>query len=292
MYNLLVSADHESWDGEPFVLEEGRCVREYTDTEISERYGDFTQANVCEIKRFPCIFAYESSCFKDPQFGLIRNITKRQGKVRVEYDIVPLDKFLSHSDISDMPFELDIRKLEMNRTHWAIKDINLAKELASKGIRLPQWARSEDRAVDITIHEFDVALSFPGEIRSYVELVAEELERMVGPNTYFYDKNYQAQLARPSLDVLLQDIYANRSKLVVVFLCKEYEEKEWCGVEFRAISPTIKKRKPEKVMFVRMDDGEVHGVFETDGYIDGRDYSPAELARFIQERISLLQGKP
>ena len=71
-----------------------------------------------------------------------------------------------------MLFDLDISDWEMNRTHWAIKDVNLSKELASKSIHLPQWARSEAKAVDITTHEFDVALSFPGEIRDYINLIA------------------------------------------------------------------------------------------------------------------------
>ncbi len=287
MYSLLVSGNDESWDGEPYILEVGRCVREYTDKGITEKFGEFTQSQVDEIRRFPCIFAYEAGCKKDPKFGLIRDITKRQGKIKIEYEIVELDNFLSHSDISTMLFDLDISDLEMNRTHWAIKDVNLSRELASKGIRLPQWARSEAKAVDITKHEFDVALSFPGEIRDYIEPIVVEIERKIGPNSYFYDSKYVAQLAIPSLDDLLQDIYRNRSKLVVVFLCEKYQEKEWCGIEFRAIKEIIMERQHKKVMYVKMDDGEVQGVFKTDGYIDGQAHSPAEMAGFIQERISL-----
>ena len=47
-------------------------------------------------------------------------------------------------------------------------------------------------------------------------------------------------------------------------------------------------REHEKVMFVKMDDGNVEGVFKTDGYIDGRKRTPEELARLIRERIDLL----
>ena len=175
----------------------------------------------------------------------------------------------------------------MNRTHWAIKDVNLGKELAGKGVHLPRWARSESKSVDITRHQFDVSFSFPGEVRGYVESVAAELERAIGPNSYFYDNNYKAQLARPSLDTLLQDIYRNRSKLVVVFLCEEYQEKEWCGVEFRAVREIIKEKEHEKVMFVKMNEGKVDGVFSTDGYVDGRSHSPEEIAGFIHERVAL-----
>ena len=91
----------------------------------------------------------------------------------------------------------------------------------------------------------------------------------------------------PSLDTLLQDIYRNRSRLIVVFLCEKYQEKEWCGIEIRAIREIIKERE-QRVMFIKMDEGKVDGVFSTDGYIDGRKHTPTEMAGYIQERVSLL----
>jgi len=288
MYNLLVSGNDEAWNGEPWIMETGRCAREYTDSEITKTYGDFTSSQVEALRRFPCIFAYEAGCKKDPKFGIIRDVVMRQGKVKVEYELVEIDRFIKHEDILDLQFELDISDWEMNRTHWAIKNVNLAKELAAKGVHLPRWARNEAKAVDITAQLFDVALSFPGEVRSYVESIASELERLIGPNSYFYDNNYKAQLARPSLDTLLQDIYRNRARLIVVFLCEKYQEKEWCGIEFRAIRAIIKEREHQRVMFIKMDEGKVDGIFSTDGYIDGRTHTPTEMAGFIQERVSLL----
>lgn len=288
MYNLLVSGNDEAWNGEPWILEAGRCVREYTDSEITKTFGDFSSSQVEALRRFPCIFAYEAGWKKDPKFGILRDVVKRQGKVKIEYEVVELDQFITHQDILDLQFELDISDLEMNRTHWAIKNVNLAKELAAKGVHLPRWARNEAKAVDITAQLFDVALSFPGEVRNYVESVTAELERLIGPDSYFYDNNYKAQLARPSLDTLLQDIYRNRSRLIVVFLCEKYQEKEWCGIEFRAIREIIKEREHQRVMFIKMDEGRVDGVFSTDGYIDGRTHTPREMADFIQERVSLL----
>ena len=115
-----------------------------------------------------------------------------------------------------------------------------------------------------------------------------ELEKLIDTNQIFYDDNYKSQLARPSIDILLQDIYRNRSKLVVVFLCEKYQEKEWCGVEFRPIKEMIKEKDHEKIMFIRLDNGHVDGIFSTDGYIDGRTHSPREVANFINQRINLL----
>lgn len=288
MYNLLISSNSEAWNGDPYTFDTDRCIREYTDKKITEKYGDLSQAQINEIIRFPCIFAYETRCHKDPQFGLISDIVKRTLGVKISYEIINLNKFLTHTDLIEMHFELDIDPWEFNRTHWAIKDVNLPKELSAKGIKLPQWVNRDAKAVDITKHHFDVSLSFPGEIRKDIEPIVAALESEIGPDAYFYDNNYKAQLARPSLDILLQSIYGQRSKLIVVFLCEKYQEKEWCGIEFRAIREIIKKRNHEKVMFVRMDDGKVDGVFETDGYIDGRTHSPREIAKFIKERIDLI----
>lgn len=289
MYNLFVSGLATSWDGTPVTLPLERCVREYTDTDITLRFGDLSAKSMTELMRFPCIFAYEAACNVNPKFGLIRDVVKRQGVVRIEYDFKEMDRFLSVEDLSILAFDLDIMKWEMNRTHWAVKNVNLTKVLHGQGIELPDWVRRATKAVDITKHKFDVALSFPGTIRNVVEPVAIELEKLIGPNTFFYDDNYIAQLARPSLDTLLQEIYSKRSRLVVVFLCEDYQKKDWCGVEFRAIKEIMMDRGQHKrVMFVKFDDGPVAGVFKTDGYVDGTKFNATQIAEFIKQRVELL----
>ncbi len=289
MYNLFVAYDDQEWEGQPFEIASSRCIREYTDKDLSDRFAALTDAQTDEIKRFPAIFAYEAHNQKNPKFGLIREITTRGTKVRIEYETFDLSPFLSHDDFDRLAFELDISGWEMNRSHWALKNVDLERELSPKGIRLPSWVRKAKKAVDITKHNFDVSFSFPGEVRDYVESVAREVERALGPDSYFYDSNYKAQLARPSLDLLLQNIYSERSRLVVVFLCEKYDEKEWCGLEFRAISEIIKKKNFDRIMFVKMDKDKVSGVFETDGYVDGQTHSPTEVAGYIQERIKLFE---
>lgn len=288
MYNLLVSGRDDAWDGEPWQIELGRCLREYTDNELTKRYSELTADAIDGLRKLPCIFAYETGCKIPPKFGVMRNIVKRQGEVRIEYEIEAVEPFLNPGDLERFRFELDIGKLEMYRTHWAVKDVNLSKELHALGVTLPVWAQSAAKAVNIADHQFDVALSFPGEVRPLVEEVAGYLERLIGPNAYFYDNNYVSQLARPALDVLLQDIYRNRSKLIVVFLSADYQRKNWCGIEFRAIRDTIAEREHNRIMFIRTDDGAVEGVFATDGDVDARQHSAAALAKFIRERVQLL----
>lgn len=288
MYNLFVTSNSDAWQGEPWQIEASRCVREYTDEAITRDFGGLDTNAIDALKNLPCIFAYETGRKLDPKFGVVREITKRQGQVRVEYEIIPVTPFLTADSLEELIFELDIANWELNRTHWAVKDVNLPKELNRHGITLPSWVQNVGKAVDISTHSFEVGLSFPGEVRPLVEEVARQLEALIGPNAYFYDNNYVAQLARPSLDVLLQDIYRYRSKLVVVFLSADYQKKSWCGIELRAIRDIIAERDHQRIMFVRTDDGAVEGVFATDGYVDARRHDAAALARFIQERVQLL----
>jgi hypothetical protein len=289
MFNLLVSADPDAWNGDAWSIEPGRCVQEYTDTDIKSRFGSLNAEALAELKLLPSIFAYENANRKDPHFGVIKEIAKRQGVVRIEYSLQQVEPFLRWDDLEALKSELDIGRWEMNRTHWAVKNVNLQQELRrARDIVLPYWVVGARTHVNLATHIFDVALSFPGEIRSYVEQVAAALEHLVGPDRYFYDNNYVAQLARPSLDVFLQAIYRDRSKLIVVFLGTDYQRKEWCGIEFRAIREVLNQRKPERIMFIRMDDALVEGVLPLDGYVDARRFTAKQIAGFIQERAALL----
>ncbi|WP_279629799.1 TIR domain-containing protein [Mucilaginibacter endophyticus] len=287
MYNLFVSGNGQEWTGKPFQIELTRCISEYTNPNLSLRLGKLDPASIGELKRLPCIFAYESGHKLPPKFGFIKDIVIRQGEVRIEYEIQHVEPFLTAEDLEQMTFELDIGKLELYRTHWAVKDVNLPKELHSKGILIPASLRDIANAVDVSKHIFDVALSFPGEARPLVEKIVQELERRLGPNRYFYDNNYVSQLAQPSLDTLLQGIY-RRAKLDVVFLSADYQKKNWCGVEFRAIKDIVFDREFNRVMFIKAGEGSVDGVFNTDGYIDASKFEPNKIAEFILERLRLL----
>jgi len=136
---------------------------------------------------------------------------------------------------------------------------------------------------------FEVALSFPGEHRQAVSGVADALAETLGQEDVFYDEFHQEELARPNLDTYLQSIYRNESRLVVVFLCAEYEQKEWCSLEWRAIRDLIKTRRDESIMFCRLDDAEIPGVLGIDGYVDIQRKSAQQVAALILKRLAKLR---
>lgn len=163
----------------------------------------------------------------------------------------------------------------------------LALEDLLESPRIEKVDKSMSRVDELN---FKVALSFPGEKRGYVSNVVSSLKESLGKDQIFYDFDYQSQLARPDLDAMLQNIYRNNCDLVVVFLCKEYSEKEWCGLEWRAVKDIIKAKEGERVMFVRFDDAQIDGVFSIDGYIDANHFTEAEVSKFILERVEILGG--
>ena len=60
---------------------------------------------------------------------------------------------------------------------------------------------------------FRVALSFPGEHRTFVAQVARSLARQLGKERVFYDRYFEAELARSDLDTYLQRLYHDEAEL-------------------------------------------------------------------------------
>ncbi|MEM9388679.1 MAG: TIR domain-containing protein [Pseudomonadota bacterium] len=135
-----------------------------------------------------------------------------------------------------------------------------------------------------SVRRFAVALSFPSEHRTVVADVAQGLVAELGRDRVFYDEFYEAELARPNLDTYLQDIYRNDADLVVVFLCADYEHKQWCRLEWRAVRDLI-TRRDDDVMPIRLDDCDVSGVLSLDGFLDARGRTASEISTSILVRL-------
>jgi hypothetical protein len=136
---------------------------------------------------------------------------------------------------------------------------------------------------------FRVALSFAGENRGFVEQVAERLRLILGPDAIFYDNWYEPELARLNLDTYLQRIYHDEAELIVLFLCRNYTQKEWCGLEWRAIRDLI-KRKQDNIMPCIFENVELPGFLSIDGYLPLKGLQPIETADCIVERLERTPG--
>ena len=210
----------------------------------------------------------------------------------IEYEFDETVASFTFSSVAPLKVKLDIAEWEMSRTHWAVKDEDLFGILASASLVDQSFVGDDHPPGRVEEMRFKVALSFPGEKREYVAAVAAEMKKRLGQGAVFYDKDFTAQLARPNLDTLLQRIYLNNSDLVVVFLCSDYERKEWCGLEWRAIRTIIKNKNDHAIMFMRFDGAAVSGSMSIDGYVDLEEYSPVQAARMIVERVRLNDPPP
>lgn len=134
---------------------------------------------------------------------------------------------------------------------------------------------------------FRAALTFAGEFREVVEVVATTLRDSLGNDTVFYDKWYEAELAVPDLDRRLKVIYRDEAELLVVFLGRNYDKKQWTRLEWRAIFDAIilRQRDRRDVMLIRLDNTKLTNIASTDGYVDAQNLKPQEIAAMIKERL-------
>ena len=135
---------------------------------------------------------------------------------------------------------------------------------------------------------FQIALSFPGGHRSRIEKIASALAGVVGRERVLYDKWHRAEFARPNLDVYLPRLYHEQSRLLVFFLCAEYAQKEWCGLEWRAARDLLKRDEDGRLMFLRLDPANIPGLYSIDGYLDISILTDDEVAREILKRLETL----
>jgi tetratricopeptide (TPR) repeat protein len=139
---------------------------------------------------------------------------------------------------------------------------------------------------------FRIALSFAGETRDFVAQVAAILARQFGKDRILYDRYHAPEFSRSDLAFYLSDLYEKEADLVVAVLCPDYENKEWCGLEWNAIFGLLKKRKASEVMLTRFELAEGKGLQGLAGYTDLDDLTPEQAASLILERLAVNEGRP
>lgn len=289
MYNLVMSGDNTAWQLPAYEFPRSRYL-EYTVGSLRDAHQELTTKIVSDLKSYPTLFLYERY-ENEALVGYIREIKERGNSVAIEYEFDPDIKPISGEKIKELAtrLQIDEKRGENFRTHWAVKSVNLLELLNEEGLISQNLKNAGGVVGRLEEMNFRVAFSFPGELRGYVEQVSSHVKAELGPLAVFYDNDFIAQLARPNLDTLLQNVYLRNSDLVVVFLSSDYDRKMWCGIEWRAVRSFINNRSDETVMFFRADGAEIPGVFAHDGYIDISRFPPEQAAKFVLERVRLLR---
>lgn len=131
--------------------------------------------------------------------------------------------------------------------------------------------------------KYDIALSFAGEDRAYVEQVAVALT--AAGVRVFYDRLEEHNLWGKNLYDYLSDIYKNQASFTVMFVSEHYRKKLWTNHERQAAQARAFADSQEYVLPARFDDTEIPGLLPTIGHIDLRHRSPADIVEIIKKKL-------
>lgn len=134
---------------------------------------------------------------------------------------------------------------------------------------------------------YDVALSFAGEDREYVEAVVLLLKGY-GVKV-FYDKFEETNLWGKNLFEYLNEVYKSKAKYTVMFISKHYKDKLWTNHERRSMQERAFNESSEYILPVRFDNTEIPGLHSTIAYINLKEKTPLELANTICSKIGWIK---
>ena len=133
--------------------------------------------------------------------------------------------------------------------------------------------------------QYQVALSFAGEQRCYVESVARELQgRGIA---IFYDRFEQVQLWGKYGTEFFPQVFAQQAKYAAMFISKDYVEKMWPRKERQSILSRAAEERGDYILPVRFDDTPVPGLPADLIYLKAEDHTPAELAAIISQKLGI-----
>ena len=133
--------------------------------------------------------------------------------------------------------------------------------------------------------DYDVALSYAGEDRLYVDAVAKALA--AANVRVFYDRYETVDLWGKNLYQHLSSVYSVRARYCVPFISKAYASKLWARRELESAQARAFEENREYILPVRFDDTELPGLHSTTCYIDLRTIGPDELAALIIRKVGL-----
>lgn len=131
MFNFLVTGVSGAWENRYYEWDKGRIL-EYTDKIISDALEKLTSVELTSMMSYPCLFAYEGAGAM--LLGRIIGFKIRSATILIEFEIDRNLPEISFDAISQHFSILDVRKWEISRTHWAVKDADLIEVLTESRI--------------------------------------------------------------------------------------------------------------------------------------------------------------
>ena len=139
-YNLFVIGNETFCDGH-FTVPKDRALTESMSPEVKAQFSALSEEAVLQIKTFPSLFVSENHDYgktdDDHQacFGLVTGVKIQDNGIKIYFRplwTVPQQKL--NEIASKIALQGASSFNELNRTHWAIKKVNLIEELKAAGI--------------------------------------------------------------------------------------------------------------------------------------------------------------
>ena len=139
-YNLFVIGTETFSDGH-FIVRKDRALTESMTPENKAQFSALTDEAIARIRTFPSIFASENHYYgktdDDHQaiFGIVKEVRIQDNGIKIHFQSLwPIQQ----QRLNEIIFQLAISGTtsfnELDRTHWAIKRVNLIEELRAVGI--------------------------------------------------------------------------------------------------------------------------------------------------------------
>jgi hypothetical protein len=132
--------------------------------------------------------------------------------------------------------------------------------------------------------DIDIALSFAGEDRVYVDDVAHAL-RDAGVRV-FYDQFELVDLLGRNLVQYLEDVYRRRARFVAVFVSRHYARRMWTVFERDVLQARSLEDRSDYLIPIRLDGAKLPGILSTIGLVDGRRYTGPEVAKLLATKVA------
>ena len=128
-YNLLMSGNEEAWTGTSWAMDYSR-VFEHTHDDVKRPFAALDDTALAALMSLPTIFAYEKYLRAPARVGRITELTRRQSEFGFTFSFDPTVSPIPYDTFTGLLRDLDIDpKWEINRSHWAVKNVDLARVL-------------------------------------------------------------------------------------------------------------------------------------------------------------------
>jgi len=155
------------------------------------------------------------------------------------------------------------------------------EDVRSAGVTIGKVPTLQRAAIRRT-KPYEIALSFAGEDRAFVDGVARELSS-AGVRV-FYDAFEKVNLLGKDLTAHFAEIYGKRAHYCAMFISQHYVRKAWPQFERQHAQARALAEKWEYILPIRLNSSEVPGISSTIGYLDARGLSPKEVAEILHQK--------